>query len=266
MLHLDEISAVMMKAFPLEYRLRYLVHGLIYTLGFFAPWERYTSLTLGSSTWWLFLAAIPARQHWVTFTASSQILLVFGCIVATAAAILRVWGAAYLGAAVVHSGGLHGQHILADGPFRHSRNPLYLGTLLNAIALSLLMPPTGAMVTLVLITLVQVRLIGAEEPFLMNNLGEPYRLYCAAVPRFIPSLRPCIPPAGARPSYKTGLLSEIFVIGCAISFITLGWNFNSTLLLKGVLISLGLSLIARAFVPRPLDDSLNIPVKLDPDA
>ncbi len=244
----------MMKAFPLEYRLRYLVHGIIYTLGFFAPWERYTSLTLGSSTWWLFLASIPAREHWLTFTASSLILLILGCLAATGAAILRVWGASYLGAAVVHSGGMHGQHVLADGPFRHTRNPLYLGTLLNTVALSLLMPPTGAIVTLVLITVIQIRLIGAEEPFLINKLGEPYRLYCAAVPCFFPSLRPRVPPAGARPNYKNGLLSEIFVVGCAISFITLGRNFNSILLLKGVLISLGLSLIARAFISGPLAD------------
>ncbi len=251
-----------MKAVPLEYRLRYLVHGLIYALGFFAPWERYTSFTLGSSTWWLFLASIPARQQWLSFTASSQILLILGCISAALGAILRVWGASYLGAAIVHSGGMHGSHVLAAGPFRYVRNPLYLGTLLNTFALSLLMPPTGAIVTILLIALVQVRLIGAEEPFLLNKLGDPYRLYCAAVPRFLPALRPRVPPAAIHADYRTGLFSEVFVIGCAISFIILGWNFNSTLLLKGVLISLGASIIARAFIPRALDDPSNSSAEL----
>ena len=254
----------MMKAFPIEYRLRVLLHGLIYTLGFFAPWERYTSFSLGSSTWWLFLATIPAREHWLTFTASSQILLDLGCIIASAAAILRVWGASYLGAAIVHSSTMQGQKMVADGPFRHSRNPLYLGTLLNAIALSLLMPPTGAIVAVVLIVIVQLRLIGAEEAFLLNKIGENYRLYCAAVPRLLPSLRPCVPPSGTRPDYRSGLLSEIFFIGCAISFIALGGNFNSTLLLKGILISLGLSLVTMAFIPKPLDGSLRVPAKLEP--
>ena len=249
----------MLKAFPLEYRFRFLLQGIIYTLGFFAPWERYTSFSLGSSTWWLFLASIPARAHWLTFTASSQILLGLGCIVATASAILRVWGASYVGAAVVHSTTMHGLKVLADGPFRHSRNPLYLGTLLNAIALSLLMPPTGAIVAIILIAIVEFRLIGAEEPFLLNKLGDSYRLYCAAVPRFLPSLRPRVPPAGTRPNYRSGLLSELFFIGCAISFIALGRNFNSTLLLKGILISLGLSLVAMAFIPKPLEDPSNIP-------
>ena len=242
-----------MKAFPLEYRLRYLVHGLIYTLGFFAPWERYTPLNLGSSTWWLFLAAIPAREQWVPFTTSSQILLLLGCIAATLSAVLRVWGASFLGASIVHSSAMHGSRVLADGPFRYMRNPLYLGTLLNVIALSLLMPPTGAIFAILLIALVQVRLIGAEEPFLLNKLGEPYRLYCAAVPRFLPSLRPRVPAAGIRPNYRNGFFSELFVVGSALSFITLGWNFNSTLLLKGVLISLGISIIARAFIPQVLE-------------
>ena len=251
-----------MRAFPLEYRLRYLVHGIIYALGFFAPWERYTSLSLGSSTWWLFLASIPAREHWLSFTASSLILLVLGCIAATLGAALRVWGAAYLGASVVHSSSMDGSRVLADGPFRYVRNPLYLGTLLNTAALSLLMPPTGAIVTLVLITLVQIRLVGAEEPFLMNKLGEPYRQYCASVPRFWPALRPRVPAAGSRPDYISGVLSEIFVVGCALSFIALGSNFNSTLLLKGVLISLGLSIIAIAFIPKRLET----PSKASPDS
>lgn len=251
-----------MRAFPIEYRLRYLVHGIICALGFFAPWERYTSFSLGSSTWWLFLASFPAREHWLSFTASSQSLLVLACIAASVGAALRVWGASYLGASVVHSSSMHGSRILADGPFRYVRNPLCLGTLLNTAALSLLMPPTGAIVTLIFISLAQIRLVGAEEPFLLNKLGESYREYCAAVPRFWPASRPRVPPAGVRPNYVNGLLSELFVIGCAISFIALGGNFNSTLLLKGVLISLGVSLVARAFIP----NTLETPAKVSADS
>ena len=242
----------MMKAFPLEYRLRYPLQGMLYLLGFFAPWERYTSFNLGSTTWWLFLASIPAREHWLTFTASSQILLILGCVLATSAAVLKVWGAAFHGVGVTPSFAPHTQTPVANGPFRHSRNPLYLGTLLNAAALSLLMPPTGAIVAVVLLALLEVRSIGSEESFLFNTLGEPYRLYCAAVPRFVPSLRPQVSPAEARPNFRNGLLSELFFVGCAISFITLGSNFNSILLLKGILISLGASIIARAFIPNPL--------------
>ena len=239
-----------MTAFPLEYRLRYLVFGLIFALGFYAPWERYTVISLGSSTWWLFLASFPARQQWLTFTASSQLLLILGCIAATVGASLRLWAASFLGAAIVHAGSLYGTRIVTDGPFRFVRNPLYLGAFFSTLALSLLMPPTGAILTIVLIVIFELRLIGAEEAFLLNRIGEPYRAYCAIVPRLVPSWRSGLRPAGTRPDYRSGLLSEVFVVGTALSFITVGWNFNSTVIIKGILISFGLALIARAFIPK----------------
>jgi hypothetical protein len=38
--------------------------------------------------------------------------------------------------------------------------------------------------------------------------------------------------------------------GVVITFALLGWRYNSMLLIKGVLISLGVSLIVRAFLPK----------------
>ncbi len=244
----------MMKAFPLEYRQRYLTHGLIYTLGFFAPWERFSNISLGATSWWLLLASWPARAGWMSFTDASRLVLVLGCVAAVVGAGLRVWGGAYLGPGVVHSGAMHGGRLLADGPYRWTRNPLYLGTIFSTLAIALAMPPTGAIVTILLIVLVQLRLIGAEEEFLGARLGERYAAYCAAVPRLLPrSLRPGVAAGGARPNYIAGLLGEVFFVGVAVSFLALGANYNSTLLLKGILISLGVSLIVRAFIPKPAE-------------
>ena len=239
----------MMKASAVEYRLRYFIHVLIYVLCFFAPWERYTGFSLGASSWWLLLASFPAREHWLSFTAASRGVLLAGCVAAILGAGLRVWGAAYLGGGVVQSGSMHGERLLADGPFRHLRNPLYLGTIFSTLTLSLLMPPTGAMAAIVLIVLVQLRLIGAEEEFLRGRFGSAYSEYCKAVPRLLPALRPQVPSGGTRPNYMTAALSEVFMVGLAISFLALGSNYNSTLLLKGVLVSFGVSLVARAFIP-----------------
>lgn len=240
-----------MKAFPLEYRFRYALHAILYTLGFYAPWERYTSLNLGAQTAWLALATAAARAHWMSFTAASQAVLLLACSLASLGAALRIWGASYLGASVVQSPAMHGTRVLADGPYRYLRNPLYVGTFCNAVALASLMPPTGAVFTVLAIALLQLRLIGAEEPFLTATLDGPYRAYCAAVPRLWPSLRPRVPSAGDRPHLLLGLASELFVLGCAISFLALGWRYNALLVLKGVLISLGISLVVRAFIPRP---------------
>ena len=256
------------KASPAEYRFRYALHAILYTLGFYAPWERYTSLSLGATTAWLALATLPARAHWLSFTAASQLVLAAGCVFAFLGAGLRLWGTSYLGASIMQSPAMHGSRVLADGPYRYLRNPLYLGTFLNALALSLLMPPTGALFAVFTIGLLQIRLIGAEEPFLQRTLGAPYRAYCAAVPRLWPSLRPRVPSAGDRPNLLLGFASEIFVIGCAVSFAALGWRYNSLFVIKGVLISLGLSLIARAFIPRPRAEAavLPEPASLPPEA
>ncbi len=244
------------KAYSLEYRLRYPLHVLVYVLGIWAPWERYgglrLGLSLGGSTAWTALATILARQHWLGFAEASRLLLVGATAAAILAALLRVWGSSYLGAAVVHSGSMHARHVLGDGPFRFVRNPLYLGTILNALALALLMPLSGAVVAIMLIVVLQLRLIGAEEAFLTEKLGATYNAYCRAVPRLLPSLRPRIPAAGDTPHPLTGVLSELYFVGAAISFAAFGSTYNATLILEGVLVGLGASLIARAFLPAPV--------------
>jgi hypothetical protein len=46
------------------------------------------------------------------------------------------------------------------------------------------------------------------------------------------------------------VLSEIYMWGVAVSFAALGWRYNAALVTQGVLVSLGVALVARAFVPK----------------
>jgi hypothetical protein len=39
--------------------------------------------------------------------------------------------------------------------------------------------------------------------------------------------------------------------GVVFSFAALGWSYNSFLIIQGIVVSLGLSLVARALVPKP---------------
>jgi protein-S-isoprenylcysteine O-methyltransferase Ste14 len=239
-----------MKATALEFRLRFLIGVVIYVLGFIAPWN--SLLHLDSIRTWQYLAAWPARSGWLSFSAATIMVLLLGIVCAVAGAFLRTWGSAYLDPSIVQSGAMHSESVVAAGPYRYLRNPLYVGTFFHTFALALLMPPSGAIFCILVIAFFQLRLIFAEESFLTAKLGAPYLDYCAQVPRLLPSLTARIPASPMSPSWPTAFLSEIYMWGVAVSFATLGWRYNSVLIIKGVLISLGLSLIVRAFLkPAP---------------
>jgi hypothetical protein len=113
------------------------------------------------------------------------------------------------------------------------------------------MPPSGAIFCIVAIGFFQLRLIGAEQSFLTAKLGEPYLAYCAEVPSLIPSIKPRVPQSTQHARWPTAFLGEIYMWGVVLSFAILGWRYNEILITKGVLISLGVSLIARAFLSAP---------------
>jgi protein-S-isoprenylcysteine O-methyltransferase Ste14 len=254
----------MMQATAFEYKHRFLIHALIYTFCFAAPWPDYHNGFHGVIPWsflrngsvWFRIAnnlSRPLYTHFAQFWNGALIVIV---LFAFAGALLRTWGAAYLGASTVKRGGMVGDRIIADGPFRYVRNPLYLGTILHTIALAFLMRPEAAVLCILLITILQLRLIGREEPYLMGHLGEAYRAYLEEVPRIIPSLRARTAPGSSWPDWKQGILSEFYMLGAAVSFAALGWadgfNWENTVLrvMQGILISLGVSVVLRAFIPR----------------
>lgn len=251
-----------MRATPFEYRFRFWIHGLLYILGFFAPW---THLPLWNSSnlsqqaldepAWLSLSTLLFRQGWLTYSAAVIALLIVAIVFTGLGASFRTWGSAYLGAGIVQSPSMHGATMLADGPYRRTRNPLYLGTLLHTLGIALLMPPSGAAFAIVTLWIFQVRLALAEEPFLAARFGQPYLDYKTRVPRFLPSPSPLVPAAGATPHWLQAIVGEIYVIGVFLTLAIFGWTFDRTTLRQGILISLGISLILRAFRPRPTPDT-----------
>jgi protein-S-isoprenylcysteine O-methyltransferase Ste14 len=238
-----------MKASAVEFRLRFLIHLGVVVLGFTAPWNYLVHVDKARSVW-LPAAIALERTGWLSLTAAANALLAAGILLALAGAWLRTWGAAYLGSAVVKDGAMHGGAVVADGPYRYVRNPLYLGTWLHLFALGLLMPASGAVFVVVVLGVEQLRLIGGEEAFLARTLGEPYRAYMARVPRLVPSLRTRVDGAGARPAWGTAVLGEIYMWGVVVAFVAVGWRYNAEMVTQGVLVALGVSLVARAFVPK----------------
>jgi protein-S-isoprenylcysteine O-methyltransferase Ste14 len=245
-----------MKASAFEFRIRFLLHGLVFLLGFWAPWNALfhpgpngpNAHLWGTASVWL------SQTGLMNISAAFNLLLVLGIVLALAGAALRTWGAAYLGRNIVQDASMHTgalTPIVSDGPYRRLRNPLYLGTFLHTLALALLMPPSGAVFAVILIAFMQVRLILGEEAFLTARLGAPYQAYKALVPRLLPSLHPRVAAAGQKPRWPQAFLGEIYMWGVFASFALAGWRYDASLLIQCVLVSVGLSLIVRALKPRP---------------
>ena len=240
----------MFKASAIEFRFRFLIHVIIIILAFWAPWDYVLHLDTGLRPRQI-IATWLTRNHWLGFEAATIAVTIAAILFALVGAIFRTWGAAYLRPSVVKAASLHGDSIVAAGPYRHLRNPLYLGTWLHTIALAMLLPPSGAIFAILLIGIEQLRLIGAEEAFLTEKLGAPYRSYKANVPRLWPSLLPRVAGSGQQPNWPNAFLSEIYMWGVVLSFAIMGWRYNIFPIIQGVLISLGASLIARAFISSP---------------
>ena len=242
-----------MRAREIEFRLRVALMAVIVTLGFWAPWIEAWGSSIAffrrmSVLEWLALEL--SRLGVVRFTLASPVVIVTGALIAALAVLLRVWGSAYLGAVVVNGGKMKAGTMMADGPYRYVRNPLYLGSWLMVVAMAFLMPPTGAVFATVLSALLLLRLIFAEEAFLDANLGEPYLAYRRAVPRLIPRLPTTMPRAGAKPHWLRALVMELNAIGVFLTLAVLSWSYDHTLMIKAILISFGVSLVARALILR----------------
>ena len=77
--------------------------------------------------------------------------------------------------------------LVAGGPFRWVRNPLYIGNIALWIGLTLTagLPRLAAPIAL-LLAFEYHAIVRWEEQLLTARLGEPYRRYVAMVPRWVP--------------------------------------------------------------------------------
>jgi len=153
---------------------------------------------------------------------------------------------------------MHLDAIVADGPYRHLRNPLYLGAILLAFGIGLLTSSTGFLFITICLTILFLRLTGLEEAKLASEQGESYREFCRRVPRLWPSLKPRLPKGKVEPRWGQAILGEIhmwgFFAGMAAFAITLNkrvawWIVGAALVLY----------IVRSFVLSARRKALQVP-------
>ncbi len=229
----------MMRATEIEFKHRFWFIGGIFWLGFACYSFDHQNAAIALLK---FFSGGKVDPNSAAANGPAHLIFAFAALLCILAAALRTWGAAYLRSDVVHDHALHSERLVADGPFRWMRNPLYDGGILLAAGIGFLASPLGWLVMTLGLLLFYYRLVLREEAALLESQDESFRAYLKAVPRFLPSLRPRVPSSGAPPRWGQAFGGEIFTWGFAASVVV----YAATLQIRTFWVALGLSLVGYA--------------------
>lgn len=210
----------MFAASNFEFKYRFWIFGALFWIAFSVYSIDHQNSASALLDWFAHVrgTAVADWQYHAVFAVAALF-----CIANVA---LRTWATAYLNSAVMVDKRLHTTRLVADGPYRYVRNPLYLGNILLAIGFGLLASRLGFVILVVGVILFDYRLILREEAGILASQGDSYRAYCAAVPRLVPALRPQVASAGTMPRWGDGLLGEAFmwVLAAAVAVFAITLN------------------------------------------
>ena len=211
-----------MKATNWEFTNRALVFGMIFGFTFPLYFFDHQNSTAALANW------LGARLQ-LDADLVGRLLFAFAAFLLIAAALIRTWASSYLCAGVVYASEVKTESLVADGPYRQVRNPLYLANVLMAIAMGAMMSRTGFFVAVVAMLVFCYRLILREEAELRASQGEQYDGYCKAVPRLWPSLTPRTMSAGRQVRWTEGFRAESWYWGFAAALVTFAITLSRTL-------------------------------------
>lgn len=199
-----------MKASNWEFANRAMIFGLIFGVSFpLYAFDRQNS-TEALANWLAprFGTNAELLMRWLFFAAAGLLAI---------AALIRTWASAYLQADIVYASDVKTQTVVADGPYRRVRNPLYFANIIMAFGMGAMMGRPGFFVAVVAMWVFCYRLILREEAELLAGQGDTYDRYRKAVPRLLMSPWPRIPSAGQQARWRNGLLAELWSWGFAAS-------------------------------------------------
>jgi protein-S-isoprenylcysteine O-methyltransferase Ste14 len=215
-----------MRATKFEFEQRFWIIGLIFWLGFSLAAVDHTNIAVA----FLHLVAPAIDPDSARGNMLLRLVFASGAILVFAAAMLRTWATAYLRTEIVHDASQHSEGLVADGPFRYVRNPLYLANLPMAAGIGVMASRVGWLFMVVAMWLFVYRLILREEDGLRRTQGESYAAYLKAVPRFWPSLTPRVPSGDIQPRWGQAIASEMFIwlFGVAVLCFAITLNLKLT--------------------------------------
>ncbi|HUI83589.1 MAG TPA: isoprenylcysteine carboxylmethyltransferase family protein [Candidatus Binatia bacterium] len=210
----------MLAASDFEFRSRFWIFGALFGLGFFSYSVDHQNSGAALVDWIARLRG-TAAANW-------QYHAIFGlaALLCIANAAVRTWGTAYLNAEIMVDSRIHTSRLVADGPYRYVRNPLYFGNILLAIGFGLMASRLGFLILVGGMIVFDYRLILREEAEIVASQGDSYRAYCAAVPRLLPALRPKLPSGEAVPNWTDGFLGEAFMWVLAASVVVFALSLS----------------------------------------
>ncbi len=113
------------------------------------------------------------------FSRPAPAFLTIGLVVATAGLALRIWAAGHLE---------KWQRLAISGPYRWTRNPLYLGSGIMGIGMSIASTRLSILFAfLVWFAVFYFPVMRREEQELQSSYGPEYEIYRKQVPLFLPS-------------------------------------------------------------------------------
>lgn len=123
----------------------------------------------------LFSGPMPVLSFGINIT-----LVAFSWITLFLGLAIRLWGTAAIA-------GRKGSQVVCEGPYALCRNPLYWGTFLIAVSMTLFLQSGVFAVSLIPPVLLYLfGVVPAEERFLAHHLGRDYAKYCEQTPRWFP--------------------------------------------------------------------------------
>jgi protein-S-isoprenylcysteine O-methyltransferase Ste14 len=232
-----------MRATKFEFEQRFWIIGMIFFVGFALSSVDHVYFVVG------LLHLLAPRVDPDSARGLFLLRLIFGAgaVLLFLAAVLRTWATACLRTEVVHDARQHSEALVADGPYRWVRNPLYLANLPMAAGIGVMASRLGWLFMIVGIWLFVYRLILREEDGLLQSQGEAYRAYFEAVPRFWPALTPRVPSGAGVPHWGQSIAAEMifWLFGVAV----LCFAFTLNIRLTGIVFA---SSFAVYFIAVPL--------------
>jgi protein-S-isoprenylcysteine O-methyltransferase Ste14 len=133
---------------------------------------------------WAARSRVPLGFAWgaayLVFSQPTMRLLAMGGAVALAGVVIRACSAGYLEKS---------RTLAVAGPYRYTRNPLYLGSFFTGAGFALAGGSWAlALSFLVLFPLIYGTVMVREEDLLREKFGETFERYASAVPLFVPGL------------------------------------------------------------------------------